>query len=386
MISKSISEINEDDILQLRENSVPEGRSIEYKEYLPGSNDENKKEFLADISSFANCDGGIVFFGVKEEKGIPIDIPGVDIEDDDKLILQYDSIIRDSIVPRINVALRIVIVQGRKVLIIKIKKSWNKPHRINFRGWDKFFSRNSAGKYPLDVDQLRNLFLSSDDMTEKIRKHVFSRIVEIESNTSFARLEDCGKLAIFIVPANAFSDRNEYEVYESRSRFPPPHSSGWNNRINIDGILNWSQGTKDEARSYVQVYRNGIIEAVNSSLLSRWGTSEKLFIPSSAYETTIIDSVKQYLIEMKRMGISVPLFLWISFINIRGYILGIDRSRYWEDSNVYDRELLLLPELIIDDYEVDIESLLRSSFTLVWNAFGFLKCGNYSEDGQYIRR
>jgi hypothetical protein len=43
----------------LRVDGVREGRQLEYKETLPGNSDDDKKEFLADVSSFANAAGGI---------------------------------------------------------------------------------------------------------------------------------------------------------------------------------------------------------------------------------------------------------------------------------------------------------------------------------------
>ena len=54
MISKTISEITKDDLAALVSGRVAEGRTIDYKRELPGNSDGDKKEFLADASSFAN--------------------------------------------------------------------------------------------------------------------------------------------------------------------------------------------------------------------------------------------------------------------------------------------------------------------------------------------
>ena len=45
---------------------VAEGREIEFKLELPGGSDADKKEFLADVCSFANAGGGDILYGVKE--------------------------------------------------------------------------------------------------------------------------------------------------------------------------------------------------------------------------------------------------------------------------------------------------------------------------------
>ena len=61
--NKSISEINEADIQLLIGNEVQESKNLDYKEKLPENSDKAKKEFLADVSSFANSNGGYLIFG-----------------------------------------------------------------------------------------------------------------------------------------------------------------------------------------------------------------------------------------------------------------------------------------------------------------------------------
>ena len=65
---KQFSDIGESDLQSLIEDQVPEGKNIEYKSKLPNKSDRDKKEFLADISSFSNSSGGYVFFGITEKK------------------------------------------------------------------------------------------------------------------------------------------------------------------------------------------------------------------------------------------------------------------------------------------------------------------------------
>ncbi len=48
------------------ENAVAESRSLDYKAALPSGGDEGKREFLCDVSSFANTVGGCLIYGVTE--------------------------------------------------------------------------------------------------------------------------------------------------------------------------------------------------------------------------------------------------------------------------------------------------------------------------------
>ncbi|MHC5825146.1 MAG: AlbA family DNA-binding domain-containing protein, partial [Nostoc sp.] len=68
MINKQFDLINKNDIDALIYNGVAETRTLEYKEKLSGNSDDDKKEFLADISSFANASGGDIIYGIQEQR------------------------------------------------------------------------------------------------------------------------------------------------------------------------------------------------------------------------------------------------------------------------------------------------------------------------------
>jgi hypothetical protein len=53
--AKALSEITETDIRALGDAQTPEGKLLNYKREMPGPTDGDKREFLFDISSFANA-------------------------------------------------------------------------------------------------------------------------------------------------------------------------------------------------------------------------------------------------------------------------------------------------------------------------------------------
>ena len=71
-----IKNINEERINSLKENQVAEDKHHEYKLTLLSEKYEDKKEFLADVSSFANADSEAIFYGIKAKDGISEDILG----------------------------------------------------------------------------------------------------------------------------------------------------------------------------------------------------------------------------------------------------------------------------------------------------------------------
>src|SRR5438309_1734620 len=99
--NKQLGSIVEDDLQALRIGQYAEAKRIEYKQPLPDNMSSNKKEFLADVSSFANAVGGDLVFGIKEDHGVPVEICGIEISDLDTEIRRLELIILDGIRPRI---------------------------------------------------------------------------------------------------------------------------------------------------------------------------------------------------------------------------------------------------------------------------------------------
>src|SRR5689334_8563616 len=102
MISdKSIEQIAAADLERLVINGVSESRSLEYKETLPGGSDQDKKEFLADVTSFANAIGGDLVYGVREARdesgkptGTPEAVVGLDVPNFDQAIQRLENVLR----------------------------------------------------------------------------------------------------------------------------------------------------------------------------------------------------------------------------------------------------------------------------------------------------
>src|SRR6266516_2606956 len=109
LYSKPLESIVESDLDTLIALQDSEAKSIEYKAKFPNFNvpppgrSEALKEFLADVSSFANAAGGDLIYGIRADKGIPKEAcgSGIQLADADGAILQLEELIRNHIRPRI---------------------------------------------------------------------------------------------------------------------------------------------------------------------------------------------------------------------------------------------------------------------------------------------
>ena len=157
-----LGEINESSLLKLIADREPEGKLIEYKRDQIGKSDNDKREFLYDISSFTNTLGGDLILGMEANQGIPTNLVGLPGIDPDAEILRLEQMARDGIRPPIfglhtvPVPLR----NGNVALVMRIPKSWNPPHQVTYQKAFRVYGRDSNGKYQLDVDELRSVFWS----------------------------------------------------------------------------------------------------------------------------------------------------------------------------------------------------------------------------------
>ena len=101
--AKKLEDLSEADLASLISNSVAESRLIEYKQELRNSSDAERKEFFADVSSFANASGGHLIYGLQENAGTPTGIAPLAVADVNAETLRLESMIRDSIEPRMLV-------------------------------------------------------------------------------------------------------------------------------------------------------------------------------------------------------------------------------------------------------------------------------------------
>jgi len=397
MINKKIEDITEADLQALIANNVLEGKTIEYKKELPGNTDSNKKEFLADVTSFANTSGGDLIFGIEEDNSThePRSLIGTEVENIDIEKTRLDNIIRTGVEPRLlNVTIKPIFLNNSKyAVLIRIPKSWISPHRVIFSGHSKFYARNSSGKYDMDIDELRIAFNLSETFIENIRNFITDRISKILSNETPVALEPYPKTVLHIITIEAFQTARIYEIdsiFENRhEKLPLLYRSVLNGRYNLDGIVTYSDRQEgDIYSSYTQLYRKGIIEAVDSRILIPRDIRGNILkiISSKLFEEKIIKSTSSYLNLLSELSIEPPVFIFLRMLNVKGYRIttGNQFAPYSQDS--IERDILTLPEIMVQNYNDNIEKLLKPIFDLIWNACGEPKSLNFDEDGNWIGR
>src|SRR5258705_7275190 len=107
-----------------------------------------------------------------------------------------------------GIAFKIVPVGATEaVLVVRVAQSWLAPHRIGKPGNREFWARSSAGKYPMTIWQLRDAFVLSGSVHERIRSFVSDRV---EDCGEYYRLaiefpNDQPRAVLHLVPLSAFA-------------------------------------------------------------------------------------------------------------------------------------------------------------------------------------
>jgi hypothetical protein len=389
-----IEEINESNLFKLIENQIAENQYIDYKECPFESN----KEFLYDISAFANAHGGMIIIGIAEESdsegkntGIPKTLKGTN-ENIDQLKLKYESLIRDGTQPRIiGIQMGAVTLEnGNNIFIIKIPNSLNSPHMVTIQGSQRFYIRNSAGKHPMDISEIRTGFLSGSEQEKRIYSFVTERLAKVKMNQGSVKLLNSPHhIVAHVIPYSSlstYSKINSNTLSSNIIHLPPIiNTGGWYNRFNLNGLVTYVHFAKKTLpHGYVQLFRTGLIESVDNYILEQ--RDEKKLIFSTKVEKCLIESIHKYFIVIQNIGLAPPLLISIAFLGVKEYRLRVNPQFFFDSTYLIEEDDLILPEVVIQDFPKSIEelsTLLKPIFDGLWNAAGFPESLNYDKDGNW---
>jgi hypothetical protein len=393
MINKSFYEITKRDIESLIVNEVAEGKTLEYKEELPGSSDGDKKEFLYDISAFANASGGDILYGIAEKRdvnkkstGIPGKLSGLSGINIDAEIRRLQSCIQDGIAPRIpGIQIRPVDEFAEPVIIIRIPKSWNSPHMVTLKGVSHFYSRNSTGKYQLDIDEIRAAFIASESLAQRIKEFRIDRISKLVADETPVSLEVGPKTILHVLPIESLNLGKNVDVTsvaENYDLLKPIQAYNTSRRYNFDGIVKHCSTSNELSSAYSQLFRNGVMEAVDVSMLL-YGL-ERRVMPIEGIEKELIETLENYLKLLKTLGINPPILAALSFLGVRGFTMATPRMRFGLASHPIDRDNLLMPEVLINSFDESASTILRPSFDTLWQSAGWQRSLCYDDKGNWV--
>lgn len=385
-------DLTEQDLLDEIAAGVPEGVHVDYKRDTYGRADADVREFLKDVSSFANTAGGHLVIGMDEIDGIPTALSGLLINADDEL-QRFENLLNSAVEPRVfGIQMRPVRVSsGGIAIIIRVPQSWRPPHRVIARGWNKFFGRNSAGAYELSVEDLRMLFTSGTDAANQMRAFRDERVEKLAAGRGITPMMAGegwgGLLVLHMVPLSAFRLPNQLDLNiagtVSDNLAPLGDLLGYTPAINFDGF----SVRKDSDRgclSYTHVFRNGAVEAVK--VRAKFEDQKKMWVSPLDTEKFLVQRIPNYLDAFRGLGITPPIGLMITLHDVADARLLTGNTL--DDRPQIGRHNLPLPEIMIENFgtEIETQKALRPAFDALWNTAGKLRSPHFNEQGEWVGR
>ncbi len=230
--------------------------------------------------------------------GIPDRVTGVAVTNRDAELLRIENSMRDGVAPRIP-GLRyrwIDAFEKGPALIIRVPRSWVGPHMVTFQRHWRFYSRHASGKYPLDVFELRDAFLNSGSLSDRVRAFIVERIARIGAGEVHVSLDGERFVCIHVVPHVAISGQYAVDLLKAANHYElvrPFYSQGHSLRFNVDGVISEAVAGAGKSLGYLQLFRNGAIETVSSSLLQSGFNDVPWGLPFGSFAPALFEFIDQ---------------------------------------------------------------------------------------------
>jgi hypothetical protein len=254
---------------------------------------------------------------------------------------------------------------GRSIVIVRVARSWQAPHRNRQSG--AFPARNSRGKYPMDVAELRSAFLNGANLEQRVRQFREERAGVIDSNLAPRLLTAGIAVCLHIVPVESMLGERRLDLNASSDLLykfrPMGNFSGFDIGVNLEGGLAYTSSDK----AYTQLFRTGEVEAV-FVYPERDGHEKALY---GEFERHVRLAASTYLDELRMLEFTGPVALMLSIYRAEGSHLSINSMSVFAPFALKAR-VLHTPAVVVQERS-ELENQLTSLFEIIWNAYGQIR-------------
>jgi hypothetical protein len=382
---KVIGSLSEADLQALVDNGVAESHLIEYKAELPGGNDRDRKDFLADVSAFANSGGGCILYGVEtvrdaeqHDTGIPSDLRGLRGANMDQTKQRSESMLQDGLSPPLRSTVRFQSIPiskaGDGILVLGIRASFSAPHRVVFQKTNRFFRRSETGNYEPEMTELKRMFLETTTWSEEAEQ---SRLDRIEKVRVRRRINASINSSVFIhvVPLGRLGGASiDLRPHERQmiQRLAPPGGGGWSSRFDVDGFMTHTMDSNSQLESFTQWFRFGGIEGYASTFVTAYkGQGQEYPIFQAQRLTVRIDNyVPEAIQAMVELFEHTPPFaVGVSVHGVNGAYIVVDKATVGKP---IDQDEIVPPLAVLDELDpVSVRAALKPIIDTLWQSGGF---------------
>ena len=175
------------------------------------------------------------------------------------------------------------------VFVARVPRSFNRPHAVEYKGRFRFYWRGSAGKFEMDVAEIRSSVLGSESVAERVRSFRAERLAMVAAGQVSAPLNGRGVVVLNVLPLSAFdSPALQVDLQEAERVHWALLKAGALNtvpapRYNFDGLLRVGSMPDKGQQTYAQLFRSWAIEVVNAYAIDDCEQGTPSTIPSIAF-------------------------------------------------------------------------------------------------------
>ncbi|MDD5743074.1 MAG: ATP-binding protein [Candidatus Peribacteraceae bacterium] len=293
MFNKPLSKIILADVQQLvEERKEKEGQHLDYKRELSGS-DRDKREFLKDVTAFANSGGGYLIIGADEKTSTVCGTQ--DAVGNQKIEEWISNVLTPNIDQKVRYEIQLLPFEDRKtVIVLHIPESPRKPHMVTLEAKNAYYVRHNVVIHAATHNEVREMFEMSRRSKDAVREFMEQRNLLDDKSEHFAQNENTPKLKERIgedmktplllhsfIPLYLQEDQVKTASAEF-DQWLQEHASGYEplsgvrlykpygKQVHLEGIvlpeiLPRSQDEEEVYYNYLEILNNGYIESGASS-------------------------------------------------------------------------------------------------------------------------
>lgn len=316
MIERPLNQVTLDDIESLVKFRRSESRTLDFKEAFPSPDHKGVRDFLADVTAFANTDGGDIVIGIREDKnGVAVDVPGIERAGLDQELRRIDDQLRSLVDPGVPLfAVRELLREdGKVVLVMRVGASLIAPHRVDHDKSSRFYRRANRSNLAMSTAEIRQAFAASQDYPDRIRDLHRKAVEAITGKNMPTRIVDRPTIVVSIAPLSVFREARDIAVTREHAVLPPEPMGGIHYMVGLEGLIalvDIDQG--QGARAWAVNHRLGYVDLAWA--IGRVFDGKKLIFPKQIVHFlpgTVISTVAR----LRAHGIEGP---WIAMATLTG--------------------------------------------------------------------
>ena len=388
MLPLNLNDLAPSHIQSLIDSEVPESLTLEYKQQLPTKQADESREFVYDIAAMANSAGGHIVYGIVDRRGedskstgVADKLSGVKIPNPQAEIDRLANLIRDSIAPRLTgVVMQPVSCDEGDALVVRVPRSWNKPHMVTAGGVNKFLARAATGKYPMSVDEIGRAFSEQSELGERIQEWRSHRADLLARGKGPAQLAGAVTMLFHVIPADALSGgilRQSWRVTDDEKNYMYVPHGPYHPRYNADGFICLAQTGLDQegAYGYTQMFRSGIVEYADSNFFWPPMGGAGPMVLAQELEKQMVHCYKDAVTRYRKQGRSEPLYVGFSLIGIeeKQFFFNVMSLAFPAKSTIR-LNVFTSPEVLVDPSEPEEQPFEKTLLPLVdtlWQVGGY---------------